>query len=271
VCAAPRCRSQWLLDQQRVHAEHRRKEMEAFLARASALRDAAADAMHVAEPQDYLLIEIPPFHRRVTRLPRARRAAFREYLTEVIAEAAERRATEGDAGPADAPPPEPMSTELTDVLGKGCAQCRGNCCATGRTHAYLRADRMLRYMRAHPTQSPEEVADAYLGYIGTDTFHDSCVYHGKRGCTLPREMRADICNSFYCEGLRNLQRQAPNDAPIRVFYASISGDDMHAAFVDRNEVRVVRRGLARHLRRADHAAEPSAPEHREAGRDREVD
>jgi hypothetical protein len=32
----------------------------------------------------------------------------------------------------------------------------------------------------------------------------SCVYHGDRGCTLPRSMRASICNTYHCEGLKAL-------------------------------------------------------------------
>ncbi len=33
------------------------------------------------------------------------------------------------------------------------------------------------------------------GYAG------SCIFHGKRGCTLDRSLRSDVCNSYFCGGL----------------------------------------------------------------------
>jgi hypothetical protein len=32
-------------------------------------------------------------------------------------------------------------------------------------------------------------------------YRDSCIFHGKKGCTLDRSMRADICNTYFCNGL----------------------------------------------------------------------
>jgi hypothetical protein len=199
--------------------------------------------MAIANADDYLLISIPYTNRRMTRLPRHRREAFRERLRSIIDDAYARRAASGDEGPAKATQPVPESNggEMSDVLSQGCARCRGNCCCGGGTDAYLRPERMVRYMNAHRPQSPVDVLEAYMSYVGERSIQNSCVYHGARGCTLPRDMRADICNTFFCEGLRDLQYRAPADGPVRAFYATAMGDEMRAAFVDVREVRVVRK------------------------------
>jgi hypothetical protein len=42
----------------------------------------------------------------------------------------------------------------------------------------------------------------YLGRIPHTAYRDSCIFHGKKGCTLDRSMRSDVCNSYFCGGLR---------------------------------------------------------------------
>jgi hypothetical protein len=35
----------------------------------------------------------------------------------------------------------------------------------------------------------------YLDRVPLVAYRDSCIYHGKMGCTLERSMRANVCNS----------------------------------------------------------------------------
>ena len=37
----------------------------------------------------------------------------------------------------------------------------------------------------------------YLARVPAAAYQDSCIFHGKRGCTLDRSMRADICNTYF--------------------------------------------------------------------------
>ena len=70
------------------------------------------------------------------------------------------------------------------------------------------------------------------------------MYHALGGCTLPREMRAGICNRFLCTGLRVLRdRYEQGGGPLRAFVMTAGTDAPRAAFVDRGEVRLVRRRL----------------------------
>src|SRR5206468_7485578 len=90
------------------------------------------------------------------------------------------------------------------ILASACARCQGHCCGKGGLHAfaYLSVDTLRRFMDDNPTLHPDEVLAAYLDHIGRATYQDSCVFHGPQGCTLSREMRADICNTFFCPGLK---------------------------------------------------------------------
>ena len=86
-----------------------------------------------------------------------------------------------------------------------CALCGGGCCTRGGDKAYLSAATLRRFMNAQPQLSTAEVAAAYLDRVSARTQTDSCINHTGQGCSLPSEMRSDICNRFSCESLARLQ------------------------------------------------------------------
>jgi hypothetical protein len=236
VCAHERCRRAWFVERPQ---QRRREQRAAMEAQACELRARGGRALRVAEPETYAVTVIPRFTERMARLPAGRRRIFRERLREVVDDAFAPDAR--DTPPSQPPPPEPGAEEAA-VLGAACARCRGYCCRNGGTHAYLSMATVRRYRAAHPEQGPAEVLAAYLARLPRRTVRGSCVFHGARGCTLPREMRSDVCNRFFCEGLRDFRDALAPGAPVRAFLASASAGEVHAgAFVDRDAVRVVRR------------------------------
>jgi hypothetical protein len=40
----------------------------------------------------------------------------------------------------------------------------------------------------------------------------SCAYHGDRGCVLPREDRAPICNAYACDSLQATRRTLDDES-----------------------------------------------------------
>ena len=60
---------------------------------------------------------------------------------------------------------------------------------------------MARVRLARPDMDERAVLRLYLDRVPTAAYRDSCIYHGKQGCTLDRSLRADVCNSYYCGGL----------------------------------------------------------------------
>ena len=211
--------------------------------RAGELRDRQAKRLGLEEPESYLPAVIPSFERRVTNLPDRRRRAFRDFLNRLISEASESRASSSPSGaarPTDPAPPSARELDLRAVLGKACAICQGYCCGFGGNHAYLTVETMQRYLAEHPDQRPRDVLTAYLSHVGNRTFEGSCVYHQPGGCSLPRAMRADICDYFYCPGLTEFQQGLAGRDRARGFFVSMNDDEIRAAaFCDEDRSRIV--------------------------------
>ena len=59
----------------------------------------------------------------------------------------------------------------------------------------------------------EQIIEAYLSHLPATSTRDGCVYQAATGCALPREMRQDICNSYYCDALRWLRKAFAEETP----------------------------------------------------------
>ena len=220
VCAALECRRAWVTERRRdtlqraaaARAERTRASREAFDAEAGRERTARARAVGLPEAAAaaYPVVPVPSFTGRTGRLPAVRLRRLRAHLEDVIAGAMRLR-----AGGAGAPPPqsEPPPPALAAVFARACTHCRGFCCRHGGEHAYLREDTMLRYLDAHPDATADDVLAEYLGHLGPRSYRGSCVYHGAHGCTLPRTLRADLCNRYLCDGLKELRDGQRQGAP----------------------------------------------------------
>jgi hypothetical protein len=42
----------------------------------------------------------------------------------------------------------------------------------------------------------------YVERVPEVGYENSCIFHGKQGCTLDRSLRSDVCNSYFCGGLQ---------------------------------------------------------------------
>jgi hypothetical protein len=239
LCATVECR--YKIDE--PGRERQRQERAARALRARELRDRQAESLGLAESETYHPAVIPSFGRGITNLPDRRRRAFRDHLNRLISEATESlaSASANDAGLPVAPAePNARALEVQAVLGKACAVCRGCCCRFGLEHAYLTVATIRRYMAQHPGQRPRDVLAAYLSHIGNKTFSKSCVFHQSGGCSLPRSMRSDLCNQWYCNGLIDYLHALSDQGPARALFVSMADDSIvAAAFCDQDKSRLV--------------------------------
>lgn len=118
--------------------------------------------------------------------------------------------------------PAPLNVAETRVVITVCSACKGACCAAGREHAFLRVRTMRDYAAAHPLLTDDEIVQAYLAHLPANALHPGCVYQGARGCTLPRDMRSAICNSYLCTGLQGAVDAATPET-VGVFVAHRDG------------------------------------------------
>lgn len=207
LCDAPHCQGHIF----RVMRERRRQKYEALLVRARARRDAAAADAGITDVESYPITAVDANRRAVVPLTRHRRRAYRARLAWLIAEAVRQ---------GDTPPPAeeewrrayvPVAPEVDALFGQTCAFCRGGCCTGGDTHAHLAVGTLRRWLDEHPASRPRDALAAYLSHLPGASYEGSCVNHTERGCALPRALRSDTCNRYYCGALVVLRRRAAEE------------------------------------------------------------
>ncbi|MFL5257859.1 MAG: hypothetical protein ACJ8AI_34265 [Rhodopila sp.] len=142
----------------------------------------------------------------------ARIRRFKRHLIECLRDLRKARRPERLLRPpVVAPPPE-----AAPVLRAGCAACRGYCCLGGEEHAYLDERTMARVRHDQPDLGERTLIAAYVAQIAPLSFQDSCLFHGETGCTLRAEMRARLCDAFFCTPLREFLRSpaAPHHVQV---------------------------------------------------------
>jgi hypothetical protein len=234
ICSGKECQLQFAV---KIDEDNRQSEREAIKAASEAVYEQVSRRESTA---GYPLAIIPYNPRPLGPLAADRRQALGEHiaglLDALVLDDATRQDPSSDSPSAVTTPQR--SPALLSVFSAACSICQGHCCRTGGDQAYLDTKTIDRYRRSHPEASPMDVLAAYLTLVGDTTYVGSCVYHQADGCSLPRAMRSDTCNRFYCSDLLAFEKNA--DDPPRAFFAAISEVAVQAAaFVTENQIRVV--------------------------------
>ena len=166
---------------------------------------------------DLDLLEIPSGHSATSVLPNDRIRRYAQHLQKTISEAAE------NSEAAHVPTDEKARNQLLDsetqfsenpqlriISDQLCGMCKGGCCTDGGDTAYIGVHTVRQFMDAHPELSEEQVLDAYLSRLGSETVSNACINQTSAGCVLPREMRSATCNGYYCDSLR-LWHERPHE------------------------------------------------------------
>ena len=152
------------------------------------------------------VLVVPANTRRLTALPPRRREAFRGHLQSILDDATQRGVF---SRVAPAVTSEPDAAQPPAQFAAACSACRGHCCSGGGDHAYLDLDSIRRYV-ARSGRSSQAVLQAFMRRLPATSYQDSCVFHAGTGCTLPREMRSAVCNTFYCHALEQQRARVDN-------------------------------------------------------------
>lgn len=97
---------------------------------------------------------------------------------------------------------------------------------TGGEHAYLGSPDLRRFWSTRPHASGQEIVEAYLGALPERSYAGSCVFHAASGCTLPRDMRAELCNVFLCDDARALENELGQRDPSRTFLVAAGNGEL---------------------------------------------
>ena len=101
---------------------------------------------------------------------------------------------------------------MAAVLRAGCAACQGQCCLGGGEHAWLDERTMARVRRERPELNSRALIAAYIRQVASLSYAGSCLFHGVGGCTLEPELRAELCSSYYCNGLQSFLDRPTNQS-----------------------------------------------------------
>ena len=219
ICGARTCRQAWLgpapRAAQRMHNRTVRAEAERIAAHVNDAQPNPSRATRMP------LALLPSNDRVSSAMPAKLRERFLERLGPKLAAAMEHVAEARDSlreSPANADSAPSPVTPAERLFANACATCRGECCTGGTDHAHLDVASLERAAITYGWTTVGEAHAAYARQIPHTHYHESCVYHGVRGCTLPRDMRADICNRHLCGSLSVLTR-AINDGARPPFIA----------------------------------------------------
>jgi hypothetical protein len=198
-------------------------------------RQAAAGALGVKQPEVFRPLVVPHRPGVIEDLPAKRRADHLKFLIELVTITAQVRVAGvkpgGDRPRSDGEPREALAAAV-------CAVCAGACCHRAGDHAFLDAAAIARFPAAIGIMDPSYIADTYAAYLPARSFAGSCVYHTFAGCSLPRALRADICNAYRCSGLKQAEDWACRVGTTHV-YVVVREDNRikRSAFVQPGSIR----------------------------------
>ena len=230
VCSEAQCRNRYIKDETRIrkNADEDRYKKRCEIARKYVVDSHASletnDIGIEADVSEHGLkssanaclpvFPVPALQRQLTSLPPERRRTFLRHLKECVDEAFEESLDPVDGSFSN----DGDGSNIADpsrILGFACGTCRGDCCRNGSTHAFVSKELVNRVRRQYPKSDKAEIFTLYESKLLEKTHDESCVFQQEFGCGLPRELRANLCNTFECEDLVYLQREPnPGSATI---------------------------------------------------------
>jgi hypothetical protein len=143
---------------------------------------------------DSLPVMVPRSDKALVPTPAARVRQLREHLRAAL------HVMKDPTCSASPLRPEPRGFAAR-VAHTACSLCKGWCCRNGGDDGFLDDRTMARVRIARPDLDERAVLRLYLARVPVAVYKHSCIFHGDRGCTLDRSLRADVCNAYFCGGL----------------------------------------------------------------------
>lgn len=148
-------------------------------------------------------------------------AIFTDHLVKIVSEAFENKAAGRQPAAEKYGPVNGTTAEdaKLPVIANACGLCGGRCCITGGTSAWMETptiERVLHQLDEFDGWTEDQLVEHYLGFLPAESYETSCVFHTARGCTMPRELRSNMCNQYICGGLANLVSNLPKPTSITI-------------------------------------------------------
>ena len=122
------------------------------------------------------------------------------------------------------PEPEEFAAR---VVRTACSLCKGWCRRNGEDTAFLDETSFRPVCCASPALDVRAALRLYVERVPEVGYQNSCIFHGKQGCTLDRSLRSDVCNSYFCGGL--LGYLTGDEVVIPTMVIAGAGDNMRTS------------------------------------------
>jgi hypothetical protein len=175
------------------------------------------------DDDDRLPVMVPRSEKVLRPTPVERTLKLRKHLVGALRALREARHPQRMASPVR---PEP-SGMAAQVAGVACSLCKGFCCKGGGDDAYLDERTMARVRQARPELDARGIIRLYTESVPARSYEASCLFHGKQGCMLSRDVRSDVCNSYFCRGLEDYIQGDDRTTPVIVIAGE--GEKMRTA------------------------------------------
>ncbi|MEM9063063.1 MAG: hypothetical protein AAGD13_21585 [Pseudomonadota bacterium] len=227
ICDKPQCHERMIERVGQELIERKRKEnaanLEKVFTAAAPLVEAAVHEID-ADPEDFVRCKLPHTAKPVVEKKPEQVEAFEKHLHWIADRAFNEELEERDLSYRDE-----LERDQHDVLNTACATCRGGCCATAGSGAFLQDADIDRWRQRNPGGTKEQVIEEYMSHLPDQVVDEGCVFQGPSGCNMPQGLRSDQCHTFYCKALKTLQEE---------LMKSTHGKTVFVADVDRVPVAV---------------------------------
>jgi hypothetical protein len=161
---------------------------------------------------DALPVMVPRNQAQLVGMPPERVEKLREHLDQELADLRQAKRRERPDSSASAEP----TGFAARVAATACSLCKGSCCRNGGDHAFLGERTLARVRLDNPDMTDDMLRQHYLNRVPAESYHGSCIFHGRAGCTLDRSMRTDVCNQYFCGGLTDYMKSSEPAAPTMI-------------------------------------------------------
>ncbi len=115
-----------------------------------------------------------------------------------------------------------------EIVDAGCAACQGFCCKRGGgdNHAFITRQSIYAIRQSKPELAEEDVVAHFMDALPSESVTGACVFQGDKGCTLTREWRAGLCNTFLCHDLFGMHDLTEGRLDVPLVIAGINDDEV---------------------------------------------
>lgn len=180
-----------------------------------AIAQQVIDSGDIENSENLHIVNLPTGPSQPVKLSEQRKLKFIKHLEHVIAQAREYKSIEDVPFDQHANARNLLSQNealfsnkpsLEKTCDNLCATCKGGCCPEGADHAFVSAFTIREKLDSNPGLSDQDIIKQYTDYLTEEVMDGGCINQTATGCALPRNLRSDVCNSFFCEPLKQLQK-----------------------------------------------------------------